>query len=338
MNGDFGTEWKDALPVFEADGKKLATRAASGKVLDAITPHIPTMIGGSADLTPSNNTKAKGFENFSAQNYSGRYLRFGVREHAMGSTLNGMAAYGGVIPYGGTFLIFSDYLRPTMRLGCLSGIKPVFVFTHDSIGLGEDGPTHQPVEHLAAIRAIPKILLIRPADANETAYAWYAAIEHKNSPVALILTRQGLPVIDQNKFPSARGLLKGAYILVDSVGTPELILMASGSEVAVTLSAAEKLQGEGINVRVISFPSWELFEQQTDEYKNYVLPPSVSARVSVEAAVKLGWERYTGTLGESISIEKFGSSAPEKILMEKYGFTPQNVYETGKRVLEKVKK
>jgi transketolase len=338
MNGDFGTEWKDALPVFESDGKKLATRAASGKVLDAITPHIPTMIGGSADLTPSNNTKARGFENFSSQNYSGRYLRFGVREHAMGSTLNGMATYGGVIPYGGTFLIFSDYLRPAIRLGCLSGVKPIFVFTHDSIGLGEDGPTHQPIEHLAAIRAIPKILLIRPADANETAYAWYAAIEHRNGPVVLILTRQGLPVLDQNKFPSARGLLKGAYILVDSIGVPELILMASGSEVAVVLSAAEKLQAEGVNVRVVSFPSWELFEQQTEEYKNYVLPPSVAARVSVEAAVKLGWERYTGTLGESINIEKFGSSAPEKILMEKYGFTPQNVYETGKRVLEKVKK
>jgi len=337
MNGDFGTEWKNALPVFEADGKKLATRAASGKVLDAITPHIPTMIGGSADLTPSNNTKAKGFENFSNQNYSGRYLRFGVREHAMGSTLNGMVTYGGVIPYGGTFLIFSDYLRPTIRLGSLSGIKPIFVFTHDSIGLGEDGPTHQPVEQLAALRAIPKVLVIRPADANETAYAWHAAIEHKNSPVALILTRQGLPILDQNKFPSARGLLKGAYILVDSAGKPELILMASGSEVAVTLSAAEKLQAEGVNVRVVSFPSWELFEQQTKEYKEYILPPSVAARVSVEAAVKLGWERYTGTLGESISIEKFGSSAPEKILMEKYGFTPQNVYETGKRVLAKVK-
>jgi transketolase len=338
MNGDFGTKWKDALPIFEVDGKKLATRAASGKVLDALTPHIPTMIGGSADLTPSNNTKAKGFENFSSQNYSGRYLRFGVREHAMGSTLNGMAIYGGVIPYGGTFLIFSDYLRPAIRLGSLSGIKPIFVFTHDSIGLGEDGPTHQPVEHLAALRAIPKVLVIRPADANETAYAWYAAIEHRNSPVALILTRQGLPILDQNKFPSARGLLKGAYILLDSIGTPELILMASGSEVAVTLSAAEKLQGEGINVRVISFPSWEIFEQQTQEYKDYVLPPSVAARVSVEAAVKLGWERYTGTFGESISIEKFGSSAPEKILMEKYGFTLQNVYETGKRVLEKIKK
>jgi len=305
--------------------------------LDAITPHIPTMIGGSADLTPSNNTKAKGFENFSNQNYSGRYLRFGVREHAMGSTLNGMATYGGVISYGGTFLIFSDYLRPTIRLGSISGIKPIYVFTHDSIGLGEDGPTHQPVEQLAALRAIPKVLVIRPADANETAYAWHAAIEHKNSPVALILTRQGLPILDQNKFPSAKGLLKGAYILVDSAGKPELILMASGSEVTVTLSAAEKLQAEGVNVRVVSFPSWELFEQQTKEYKEYILPPSVAARVSVEAAVKLGWERYTGTLGESISIEKFGSSAPEKILMEKYGFTPQNVYETGKRVLAKVK-
>jgi len=340
MNGDLSDEWKSKLPVFKDDGKKLATRAASGKALNSIAASLPALIGGSADLEPSNNTYLKEYKNFSAENRHGRNFHFGIREHGMAGILNGMAAYGGIIPYGGTFLIFSDYLRPAIRLGSISKIRPIYVFTHDSIGLGEDGPTHQPIEQIASLRAIPGVVIIRPADANETSYAWQAAIEHKGSPVALILTRQGLPVLDQGKYPSAKNLLKGAYILWESIpqekdskGTPELILLASGSEVGITLKAAGILESEGIKVRVISFPSWELFEQQPKEYKDSVLPPSVKARVSIELGIKQGWEKYTGDSGESISIEKFGASAPIEILMEKYGFTTENIVETAKKTL-----
>ena len=266
MGGDYGDQWKSKLPLFEDDGKKLATRSVSGKVINAIASSLPTLIGGSADLAPSNDTYLKDYKNFDSSDRSGRNFHFGIREHAMASILNGMALYGGVIPYGGTFLIFSDYLRPAIRLGSLSGIKPIYVFTHDSIGLGEDGPTHQPIEHLAALRTIPKIVLIRPADANETVVAWKIAIEHSRSPVLLILTRQGLPVIDQKKYASAENVSKGAYILKD---TPDakLILMASGSEVSVSLIAAEILEKEGVKVRVVSFPSFELFEKQDAAYK-----------------------------------------------------------------------
>jgi transketolase len=338
MNGNYGDEWKSKLPVFKDEGKKIATRAGSGKVLNAIASSLPSLIGGSADLAPSNNTMLKDYPVFSAENYGGRNFHFGVREHGMASILNGMALYGGVIPYGGTFLIFSDYLRPAIRLGALSGVRPIYVFTHDSIGLGEDGPTHQPVEHLSSLRAIPKVVVIRPADINETAYAWQAAIEHKGSPVALALTRQGLPVLDQSKYPSAKNLLKGAYILKESNGEPELIIMASGSEVGISLKAAEKLEASGVKVRVVSFPSCELFEMQPSEYKNEVLPPSVKARVSVEAGVKQGWEKYLGDYGETVSLEIFGASAPGGVNMEKYGFTPDNIVETAKNVLQKVNK
>jgi len=319
--------------LFEDDGKKIATRAASGKVIEAIAPAISNLIGGSADLTPSNNTRAKIYEDYSASNYTGRYIRYGVREHAMGSLMNGMALYGGVIPYGGTFLIFSDYMRPAIRLASLSGIRPIYIFTHDSIGLGEDGPTHQPIEHLAALRSIPKLVVIRPAEANETVYAWKAALQHKGSPVALILARQGVPILDQKKYPFAEGLLKGAYTLFDSNKKPELILMASGSEVNITIKAAKELEKDGIKVRVVSFPSWELFEMQSAEYKESVLPSSVLARVSVEAGVAQGWEKYTGRFGANISIETFGASAPEKVLMEKYGFTVDNICLTAKRII-----
>ncbi|MDO8550104.1 MAG: transketolase [Ignavibacteria bacterium] len=336
-NDNYGDEWKSKLPVFKDEGKKVATRAGSGKVLNAIASSLPGLIGGSADLAPSNNTMLKDYPVFSSENYGGRNFHFGVREHGMASVLNGMAIYGGIIPYGGTFLIFSDYLRPAIRLASLSGIKPILIFTHDSIGLGEDGPTHQPVEHLSSLRAIPKVIVIRPADVNETAYAWQYAIEHKGSPVALILTRQGLPVLDQEKYPSAKNLLKGAYILKDS-DSPEIILMASGSEVGVTLEAAKKLEAERIKVRVVSFPSWELFEQQSSEYKEIVLSAKVKARVSVEAGVKQGWEKYLGEYGEAVSIERFGASAPGEINMEKYGFTPDNIFETARRVLKRVKK
>ena len=338
MSGKFGEEWKSKLPLFEDDGKKLATRAASGKVLNAIASSLPTLIGGSADLEPSNNTYLKEYKNFSAENRDGRNFHFGIREHGMASIMNGMVYYGGVIPYGGTFLIFSDYLRPAIRLGSLSKIKPIYVFTHDSIGLGEDGPTHQPVEQISSLRAIPKLVEIRPADANETVYAWQVAIEHTGSPVALLLTRQGLPILDQKKYPSAKNLLKGAYVLKDSNGTPDIIILASGSEVGISLTAAEKLESEGNKVRVVSFPSWELFEKQSKEYRDSVIPPSVKARVSVEAGVKHGWERYIGDYGEAVSVERFGSSAPVSVVMEKYGFTPENIVETAKKVLAKTKK
>ncbi len=337
-SGEFGNEWKSKLPSFKDEGKAMATRAASGKVLNSIAAYLPTLIGGSADLEPSNNTYLKDYDKFSSTSYGGRNFHFGVREHGMTSILNGMSIYGGVIPYGGTFLIFSDYARPAIRLGAISEIRTILVYTHDSIGLGEDGPTHQPIEHLASLRAIPKVLVIRPADANETAYAWRAAIEHTESPVALALTRQGLPVLDQSKYPSAEGLLKGAYILKESEGTPDLILMASGSEVSLSLQAAEELSTDGTKVRVVSFPSWELFEKQNEDYKNSIFPKSVKARVSIEAGVRQGWEKYTGDFGESISIEKFGSSAPGKIVMEKYGFTKENVVNTAKKVLKNLKK
>ena len=336
MNGRFGEEWKQKLPVFESDGKNLATRAASGKVLNAIASSLPTLIGGSADLAPSNNTYLKEYINFNSSDRDGRNFHFGIREHGMASILNGMALYGGVIPYGGTFLIFSDYARPAIRLGSLSGIKPIYIFTHDSIGLGEDGPTHQPIEHLAALRAIPKVIVIRPADANETVAAWKTAIEHKGSPVLLILTRQGLPVIDRKKFASAENLAKGAYILKDTPDA-ELILMASGSEISVSLQASEILEKEGIKVRVVSFPSFELFEKQEPSYKESVLPADIKARVSVEAGVSQCWYKYLGEAGEPVSIEKFGASAPGKILMEKYGITPENIAETARRVTGKLK-
>ena len=333
MHGESGNEWKLKLPAFEDDGKKMATRAASGKVLNSIASSLPTLIGGSADLAPSNNTFLKDYKNFSSENYSGRNFHFGIREHGMAGVMNGMAIYGGVIPYGATFLVFSDYLRPSIRLASLSKIKPIYVFTHDSIGLGEDGPTHQPVEHLASLRAIPGLIVIRPADANETSVAWLAAIEHKESPVALILTRQGLPILDQKKYSSAENLLKGAYILKDSKSKPDLILMASGSEVSLALKASEALEAVGRNVTVVSFPSWELFDKQNDEYKNTVLPPNIKKRISIEAGVSQGWQKYVGDEGISISMESFGASAPIEILFEKFGFTIENILEQANKIL-----
>ena len=338
MNNDFGNEWEKALPTFENTKEKIATRSASGKVINSIAKYLPSLIGGSADLEPSNNTSIKDYPKFSAESRNGRNFHFGIREHGMGGILNGMTLYGGVIPYGGTFLVFSDYMRPSIRLASISHIRPIYVFTHDSIGLGEDGPTHQPVEHLAALRSIPGLIVIRPADANETAYAWKAAINFKKGPVALILTRQNLPVFDRTVFNSAANVLKGAYILKESEGEPELILMASGSEVYLALQAAEKLQSEGTGTRVISFPSWELFEMQSDDYKESVLPPSVRARVSIEAGVKQGWEKYTGDFGESISVEKFGASAPYEIIFTEYGFTTDKIISASRKVLNSKQK
>ena len=335
MNNDFGDEWKSRLPGFSDFTENIATRSASGKVINSIEKELPTLIGGSADLAPSTNTLMKDETDFSATNRAGRNFHFGIREHGMASILNGMAMYGGIIPYGATFLVFSDYLRPAIRLAALSNIKVIYVFTHDSIGLGEDGPTHQPVEHIAALRAIPKTVVIRPADANETAEAWKAALEHEGSPVALILTRQKLPVIDRTNLSSADNLNRGAYILKDSENEPDVILIATGSEVSLTLDAANMLNDEGIKTRVVSFPSWELFEMQSEEYREVVLPSNIKARVSVEAGVAQGWDKYVGDYGESISIDKFGASAPYDILFDNYGFTVENVVKPSKQVLRK---
>jgi transketolase len=337
FNNDFGDEWKNSLSSFNNYNEKIATRTASGKVINAIAKYLPTLIGGSADLEPSNNTYIKDSGKFSAENRRGRNFHFGIREHGMGSVLNGMALYGGVIPYGGTFLIFSDYMRPSIRLASISKVKPIYVFTHDSVGLGEDGPTHQPVEHLASLRAIPGVVVIRPADANETVEAWKVAIMHKGSPVALALTRQKIPVLDRTEFASAENLSKGAYVLADSKGELDVIIMASGSEVSLAIEAFNILQSEGIKTRVVSFPSWELFESQSDEYKETVLPKSVKARISIEAGVKQGWEKYIGDFGDSISIEKFGASAPYEIIFKEFGFTKEAVAQKAKSVISKLK-
>jgi transketolase len=336
MNGEIGNEWSENLPCFDNYDEKIATRSASGKTLNSIAEYLPGLIGGSADLAPSNDTFLKKFKTFKPDDHSGRNFHFGIREHAMGSILNGMAIYGGVIPYGGTFLIFSDYLRPAIRLAALSKVKSIFVFTHDSIGLGEDGPTHQPIEQIASLRAIPNTLVLRPADANETVEAWKIAINHKGGPVCLILTRQKVSVINRTKYSSVEGFQKGAYIIKDS-DNPQLILIASGSEVELAIKSSEKLDEENISARVVSFPGWELFEQQSDSYKGLIFPESVKARIAIESGIKQGWEKYVGDFGEIIGIEKFGASAPDKVLFEKYGFTVDNVINTSKHTLNKLK-
>lgn len=335
MNHKFDGEWLNHLPKFDDLSEKIATRVASGKVLNAAAIDIPGLIGGSADLNESNMTHIKSSKSFSAEDRKGKNIHFGIREHAMGALLNGMAIYGGIIPFGATFLIFSDYMRPAIRLAALMKQKVIYVFTHDSIGLGEDGPTHQPIEQIASLRAIPNLTVIRPADANETVEAWKYAINHKGGPVALILTRQKLSILDQNKYGSAKGLQLGAYVVKDSDKTPDLLLIATGSEVSLSINAAEKLETDGMNVRVISFPSWEIFEQQSDEYKKQIFPAEIKARLSVEMGVGMGWQKYVGDSGEAMSIEAFGASAPDSVLYEKYGFTVENVTAEAKRVLDK---
>lgn len=335
ITGDFGDQWKSLLPKFENYGEKQATRNSSEKVINSVAEKLPTLFGGSADLAASTNTKIKIDPDFSVQNRNGRNINFGIREFGMAAILNGMALYGGVIPYGATFLVFSDYLRPAIRLASLSHIKPIYVFTHDSIGLGEDGPTHQPVEQLSSLRAIPGLIVIRPSDANETSYAWEIALEHKSGPVAIILTRQKIKIIDRIKYASAEGLKKGAYIIKDTEAKPDAILLSTGSEVDLTINAAEELEKLGIKTRVVSFPSWELFEMQDDDYKNSILPKDVKVRISIEAGVKQGWEKYVGEDGDCISIEKFGASAPLEVIFEKYGFSIENIVEKTKALLGK---
>ena len=333
VKGELSEEWKAKLPTFSAAEKPMATRQASGKVLNAISPSLPTLLGGAADLAPSTDTLIKGEGDFERGNYGRRNFHFGVREHGMGAILNGMAL-SGLIPYGATFFIFSDYLRPTLRLAAMMKVHSIFMFTHDSIFLGEDGPTHEPVEHLPALRAIPNLSLIRPCDANETVTAWRVAIEHRGGPVALCLTRQSLPTIDRTKYGAAEGLAKGAYVLADAQRrTPELILIASGSEVAPALEAYEKLAGEGVAARLVSMPSWDLFEGQPQSYRDEVLPPQVTARLAIEAAAPFGWERYVGTKGDVIGIERYGASAPYKVLAEKFGFTAANIVQRARNLL-----
>jgi transketolase len=349
MSGELPDGWETHLPTFEK-AKPMATRAASGEVINALAPHMPMLIGGSADLAPSNNTDIKEGGDFEAGTYDGRILHWGVREHSMGSTLTGISLNGGLIPFGGTFMCFSDYMRPAIRLAALSEVQVIYVFTHDSIGLGEDGPTHQPIEHLAALRAIPHLFVIRPADPHEVREAWRMAILRRHAPTALALTRQKLPLIDRKLYASAEGLRRGAYILAeaeenvspaggsDPVGetpeiaassrnkvTPRLVLIATGSEVPLALEAREALQKESIPTRVVSMPCCELFEQQPDDYRNEVLSPSVTARLAIEAGVRQGWDRYVGPKGDVICLDRFGASAKGDVAMRELGFNVENV-------------
>ncbi len=317
--------WIKEMPAFTVKDGPIATRSASGKVLNAIAKKTPFLMGGSADLAPSTNTLLKGMGNF-LPGKAGRNIHFGVREHAMGAVLNGMALSRMLIPYGATFLIFSDYMRPPMRLASLMGLHVIYVFTHDSVGLGEDGPTHQPVEHIAGLRTVPRMTVIRPADASEVVEAWKLALLHEKGPVALVLTRQNLPVIDRSRFASAENLSRGAYVLADPLeGSPEIILIGTGSEVHLALGAYEELSKRGVKARVVSMPSWEVFEAQEADYKSSVLPPEVKLRISIEAASPMGWHRYVGPEGDVIGLERFGASAPAGTLFEKFGFTVENV-------------
>ncbi len=326
MDGILPKGWDAKLPAFPADAKGMATRSSSGKVLDVLAAELPELIGGSADLTPSNNTKFKEAGDFEKDNPVGRYLHFGVREHAMGAALNGLNLFGGLIAYGGTFLIFSDYMKPAIRIAALSQIPSIFVFTHDSVGLGEDGPTHQPIEHLMALRAVPYLTVIRPADANEVAQAWKIAISRRSGPYAFALTRQSVPTLEETNTGMVE---RGAYVLKD-FGEPEVILMASGSEVSLILEAAKQLSADGHGVRVVSFPSWELFEVQDEAYRESVLPKNITARLAVEAGATLGWERYASSV---LGIDHYGASAPYKVIFERFGFTVENVVAKAKELM-----
>ena len=349
LRGELPAGWSAEIPVFPADAKGLATREASGKIMNAVAPKLPALTGGSADLDPSTKTALKGFGDFNPPlttaedtqgsegggwSYAGRNLHFGVREHAMGAIANGLAAHGGIIAYGATFLLFSDYMRPPIRLAALSRLHVIHVFTHDSIALGEDGPTHQPIEQLANLRAIPNLTLLRPADANETAVAWQIALETRGRPVLLVLTRQAVPTLDRNRYASAQGVRRGAYVLADAKDRkPQLILIASGSEVGLIVAAAERLQQEGIAVRSVSMPSWDLFDALPKAERDAVLPPSVCARLAVEAGATQGWHRYVGDAGDVIGIDRFGASAPGETVLREYGFTIDNVYARAKALL-----
>ncbi len=332
-NGKLPDGWKENLPVFKA-GEEMATRKASGKVLNAIADYLPNLIGGSADLAPSTDTNLDKYKSFSAENFEGRNFHFGIREHAMGAILNGLALSKYVIPYGATFLVFSDYMRPPIRLAAIMKIRPIYVFTHDSIALGEDGTTHQPVEQLIGLRSVPNVMVIRPADANETVQAWRVALEHSGGPVALILTRQGVPILDQEKYTKATQLEKGAYILSESETTPKVILIGTGSEVQLLLGAQQKLKEQNIGARVVSMPSWELFEKQDAAYKEKIFPKTLRKRLAVEAGSPIGWHKYVTDDGDVIGITGFGESAPGEEVMKEYGFSVENVIKRAKALLE----
>ena len=344
MSGELPEGWEEHLPSFE-DAKPMATRAASGEVINAIAPHMPMLIGGSADLAPSNNTDIKDGGSFQPGTYDGRILHFGVREHAMGSALTGISLNGGLIPYGGTFMCFSDYMKPAIRLAALSEVQVIYVFTHDSIGLGEDGPTHQPVEQLAGLRAIPHLYVIRPADPHETREAWRTAILRRKAPTALALTRQKLPLIDRTRYADATGARRGAYILAEAETanaeagggaarqTPAIILIATGSEVSLALEAREALQKDGTPTRVVSMPCCELFDEQPEDYRNEVLPPSIKARLAIEAGSRMSWDRYVGLDGDCVCIDRFGASAPGEVALRELGFNVENVLKHARALL-----
>ncbi len=338
LQGELPQGWDADIPTFPADPKGAATRNASGTILNAIAARLPQLMGGSADLAPSNKTLIKGSQDYAPGQYDQRNIRFGVREHGMGSIMNGMALHGGVIPYGGTFLIFSDYMRPPIRLAAMMGQRVIYVFTHDSIGLGEDGPTHQPVEQLAALRAIPNLTVIRPADANETAEAWRQALQNTTGPTALILTRQNVPTLDRKKCQPASGLARGGYVVNKLEGKkPQVILIGTGSELSLALEAAVQLEAQGLIAQVVSMPSWELFERQPQSYRDEVLPPAIKARVSIEAGCTQGWERYVGDQGRIIGLDHFGASAPYKILYQQFGITVERVVEEALKAIEGAK-
>lgn len=336
--GDLPDGWEKSLPSFDNVESK-ATRAYSGEVINAIADAIPAMIGGSGDLTPSNNTYIKSSKNVEPGTFANRNIHYGIREHGMAAVMNGMALFGSTIPFGGTFQTFSDYMRPAVRLAALSDVHTIFVYTHDSIGLGEDGPTHQSVEHLAALRAIPNVAVIRPADAHEVREAWRAALKHSSGPTAFALSRQKVAVIDRKKFADARGLHKGAYVLAEAQTkagkdtTPKLILIATGSEVGLAMETRERLQADGVATRVVSMPCWEFFEKQTAAYKESIFPQKVTARLSIEAGVSLGWAKYTGDKGASLAVDRFGESAPAEDVFRDYGFTVENAVKMAKALL-----
>jgi transketolase len=337
LAGKLPEGWMAALPSFPADPKGMATRIASGKTLNALAAGLPELLGGSADLAPSTKTWLDGTPAFEPETRSGRNFHFGVREHAMGAIVNGMAVHGGLIPFGATFLTFADYMREPIRLSAISHYPSIWVFTHDSIGVGEDGPTHQPVEHLASLRCVPNLVVLRPADANETAEAWKVAVERRGGPTLLALTRQNVPVLDRSRFAAAAGLEGGAYILADlGVGDPQIILMASGSEVSLIVAAGQTLAEQGLGVRLVSFPSWELFAAQSQAYREGVLPASIKARLAVEAGVSMGWERWTGDSGAILAVDRYGASAPYEKIYQEYGLTPARIVEKARALLNEV--
>jgi transketolase len=335
-DGNWPDGWQDEVTAnFEPEQGPIATRSASGKVLEAVAPKLVRLLGGSADLAPSTKTYIKGL-GLIKKDPCGRNIHFGVREHAMGGILNGMALSHNLVPYGATFLVFSDYMRPAMRMAALMKLQVIYVFTHDSVAVGEDGPTHQPVEQLAALRAIPNLVVVRPADANETVFAWKLALSRQDGPTALILSRQKVPIIDQSRFSSPEGLLRGGYVLAQSPqGTPQVLILATGSEVHVALAAYENLIRQGVAVRLVSMPSWEVFEAQDPDYRKEVLPAGVKARVSIEAGVSMGWERYVGSEGKVISVDRFGASAPGNVVLEKFGLTAQTIIAAVSEMIEK---